>query len=225
MYQARTDRLISFSGSRTQQWNPSVLGQFMAAALFFCAHDTYVDRLEKVWADGIVSLYGWQNLLSSLLSEWSDSNLLATVTLSANMAFLALAELKDIAKTASTVSTFFAIGSIIIGVHHVWRHRVKVGTDAEHAGNYFQNATRTMGSLKPLAVFLSLPLILLSWALITLTFSVACYAFDDARLPSSYIVMGVILFVVVGVTAATVLFFWEIFRAQCMCAQNLNSPA
>ena len=71
-----------------------------------------------------------------------------------------------------------------------------------------------MGSLKILAVFLSLPLILLSWSLITFAFSVACYAFYDARPFSSYIAMGFVLSIVVGVITVTVIFFWGIFRAR-----------
>ena len=77
MYCARTDRLASFSEPRMEQ-KLTLLGDIISGALFFAAHHTYVDRLEKVWADRIISLDDWQKLLTSLLVEWSDSNLLVS---------------------------------------------------------------------------------------------------------------------------------------------------
>ena len=150
------------------------------------------------------------------------------------MAFLALSNLRGAERTASIISAFFAIGSIIIGLHHVWRHRVKVDTDARQAvrmnmhslsiqvsylvhilqGAYLRNAKGAIGSVKPLAFFLSLPLILLSWSLVTFTFSVTIYAFHNAQSWVSYAAMGAVLFAIVGVVAVTVLFFWEIFSER-----------
>lgn len=56
---------------------------------------------------------------------------------SANMAFLALNDINTLSRTASIASTLFAIGSIVIGLHHVWGHRQKAHTDAHHAVIYF----------------------------------------------------------------------------------------
>ena len=77
MREARTDRLASFHEPRVER-KLDMLGHIVSGMLFFCAPNTYVDRLEKVWADNIVSIYDWQSLLTSLLSEWSDSNLLVS---------------------------------------------------------------------------------------------------------------------------------------------------
>ena len=67
---ARIDRLLDVRTTHASifQW---VFGSFL-----FYAHMTYIERLENVWAGGIVSFTGWQTLLKSLLAEWSDSNLL-----------------------------------------------------------------------------------------------------------------------------------------------------
>lgn len=153
------------------------------------------------------------------------------------MAFLALNGLQDVEKIASITSALFAIGSIIVGLHHIWRHRVKIDTDAhqavrikfsslftrarhpEHAihyfqGVYFRNATRMTGNMKLLAFFLSLPLIMLSWSLVIFTFSVATYAFRNTQLWRSYIVMAAALFVIVAIIIATILFFWGIFMVR-----------
>ena len=51
-------------------------------SLFFNSHGTYRDRLESTRPKGHVYLPDFRELMSSLLVEWSDSNLLATVFVS-----------------------------------------------------------------------------------------------------------------------------------------------
>jgi len=220
MNEARTDRLASVHKQPVQS-RFGTFGTFLSGVFFFCAPFTYVDRLEKLWADKIVSLDGWQKLLSSLLVEWSDSNLLATVTLSANMALLALTDLSAISVAASVASAFLAIGSIVVGLHHVWRHRVKVDSNAHQAAVYLQNATSVIPSLKLLALVLSLPLVLLSWSLITFAFAIAIYIFKS-RPWWTYASVGIVLFSVVFAIAFTILFFWDIFtyREGSHCIQT-----
>lgn len=157
MLDACTDRLEYVQSSKDVL--PGVFG-LVAGVLSFWAHPTYVARLDIVWAGGMVSLSGWQELLNSLLIEWSESNLLVSLAsrkrspisniwlplghgypivsmkstyshmcsdLSnrANMAFLALSDVGPSELASSVISTFFSIGSIAVGLHHIWRHRVK----------------------------------------------------------------------------------------------------
>jgi len=70
MYDALTDRLAAVGRSRIG------LFDILAGSFSFWAHHTYVDRLENVWAGGVVSVGGWRSLVTSLVVEWSDSNLL-----------------------------------------------------------------------------------------------------------------------------------------------------
>ncbi|KAH9177753.1 hypothetical protein EDB89DRAFT_2064711 [Lactarius sanguifluus] len=94
---------------------------------------TWRDRLEDVFLFCVLFNSQGQELIKSLLVEWSDSNLLATVFVScppflmlhtrANVAFLAPPNINALAQTASLVSTLFSILSIVMGVHHAWRHR------------------------------------------------------------------------------------------------------
>jgi len=204
MQDARTDRLV------TVQRAPTSLVSLVLGVFTFYAHLTYIQRLENVWADGIVSFTGWQTLLRSLLAEWSDSNLLATVTLSANMAFLALAGLNMVPTMFSIMSTFLAIGSIAIGLHHVWRHRDKQDSDASRAGTYFRNAFQG-GTFTRLAVSLSLPLILLSWSLVAFAAAVSAYSFQTPRNQVSYAFIGFSMGVVGSAVLWTTKFFFEIF--------------
>ena len=113
---------------------------FILGVPTFFVHLTFLRRLECLIPPNLnISSVSWHSLVRSLLVEWSDSNLLvrsfplerlrflssdqATVVLSANMAFLALGGITWPAVVCSIVSTFCSIGSIVIGVHHVWTHR------------------------------------------------------------------------------------------------------
>jgi len=49
------------------------------------------------------------------------------------MAFLALNQVTAVERTSSVISTFLAIGSIVVGLHHVWRHRVRKDSNAGQA--------------------------------------------------------------------------------------------
>ena len=62
-------------------WRSRLL-DFVLASLFFNSHGTYRDRLESTRPKGHVYLPDFRELMSSLLVEWSDSNLLATVFVS-----------------------------------------------------------------------------------------------------------------------------------------------
>jgi hypothetical protein len=72
MHDALTDRLATVMRSQIG------LFDIVAGGLSFWAHHTYVDRLENVWAGGVVSVGGWGSLVTSLVIEWSDSNLLVS---------------------------------------------------------------------------------------------------------------------------------------------------
>lgn len=66
------------------------------------------------------------NFLGGYTTQWISSS-------SANMAFLALNDIGAVERTSSVVSAFFSIGSLAVGLHHVWRHRVIKDSDATQA--------------------------------------------------------------------------------------------
>lgn len=53
-----------------------------------------------------------------------------------NVAFLALPGINAAEITCNAVSTFFSIGSIAVGLHHIWRHRDKRESGAIQAVSY-----------------------------------------------------------------------------------------
>lgn len=66
-------------------------------------------------------------------------------------------------------------------------------------------------SLKFLAFFLSLPLVLLSWSLITFALAVATYAFYESWKWWNYTLVGIAIAIVTGVVGSSLSFFWGIF--------------
>ncbi|KAF9534137.1 hypothetical protein CPB83DRAFT_889149 [Crepidotus variabilis] len=174
----RSLRLLPANGPSMHTDVPAItLLDAILGLLSLSAYWNYLHRIQEVWAEGIVSIFGWQDLVKGLLSEWSDSNLLATVTLSANMAFLALNPIA-VARVFSIISTFLSLGSIITGLHHLWKHRYKTQSNAISAATYFREQMRFTGNLRPLAWFLALPLVLLSWSLAWFAAAVGVYAFN-----------------------------------------------
>lgn len=77
--EARTDRLASLDKEKVRRRRaPPSIEDLIMGLLFFCVPYTYLERLESVWAERSVSLDGWQKFVTSLLVEWSDSNLLVS---------------------------------------------------------------------------------------------------------------------------------------------------
>ncbi|KAH9060600.1 hypothetical protein EDB87DRAFT_595306 [Lactarius vividus] len=187
--------------------------------LLFCvlfnSHRTYKDRLESTRPKGHVYLPDFRELIKSLLVEWSDSNLLATVFVSANVAFLALPNINALAQTASLISTLFSILSIVIGVHHVWRHRRRVDVDDEDASRYLRLRPHGhRGSLTLLACLLALPLAALLWAILSFTVAVATFCFVGSANVHTRTLLGTVLGVLLVLAVLTLLVFWDAWREQ-----------
>ncbi|KAI9465737.1 hypothetical protein BJY52DRAFT_1183320 [Lactarius psammicola] len=186
--------------------------------LLFCvlfnSHRTYKDRLESTRPKGHVYLPDFRELIKSLLVEWSDSNLLATVFVSANVAFLALPNINALAQTASLVSTLFSMLSIVIGVHHVWRHRRRADADDEDASRYLRlRPSGHHGSLTLLACLLALPLAALLWAILSFTVAVATFCFVSTNVHTRPL-LGTVLGVLLALAVLTLLVFWDAWREQ-----------
>ena len=80
--EARLYRDVAVVAVDERTWRERLLLDPFLFCLFFNAHRTYKDRLEGTRPKGHVYLPDFRELMSSLLVEWSDSNLLATVFVS-----------------------------------------------------------------------------------------------------------------------------------------------
>ncbi|EJD42216.1 hypothetical protein AURDEDRAFT_168769 [Auricularia subglabra TFB-10046 SS5] len=63
----------------------------------------------------------WKAFLGSMLKEWTDSNLLATVLISATVGFLAIPGIEDNSRIMGLFAVLLAIGSVLIAPIHVTR--------------------------------------------------------------------------------------------------------
>ncbi|KZO92538.1 hypothetical protein CALVIDRAFT_567220 [Calocera viscosa TUFC12733] len=161
---AETDEKPSYS-------LPRRIGEIGMMLIFLGGHRVYVQRLVSVerWKEIGDLMYqeNVKNLMESLLHEWSDTNLLSAVFLAANMAFLALQTLTGWVETLILVSTILALTSLIIGLHHLWKHRVRIDGTWEEAYSFMtQGKGLPMDPLLVLGVVLAAPYIILVWCIL-----------------------------------------------------------
>ncbi|KAJ7197912.1 hypothetical protein GGX14DRAFT_700162 [Mycena pura] len=150
-------------------------------------HVDYRARLAAtVRASGSVPLEPFRALVKCFLQEWADSNLVATVLLSANVGFLAAPSLAGVPRTFSLVSSLCSMTSLITGLHHVWQHREKTEASHDDARHYMHMLTlaarRTVegppgpAALTLTAALLAAPRAALRWAALAFLGAVVAYA-------------------------------------------------
>lgn len=192
---------------------PSRLEMILTLPLFG-AHSMYRTRLQGTRVKGAVYLPDFRKLMQQFLDEWADSNLLATVFVSANVAFLAVPGIDALQKTASLASSLFAMMSITVGVHHVWQHRSKVDAPHQDAESYLYHVRR-LGEhidLTITACFLSLPVVSLLWSVLCFTIAIAAFCIQSTNI-SSKIILVTLLSLLGFFASVTLLFFWHIWRS------------
>ncbi|KAI0064299.1 hypothetical protein BV25DRAFT_1914504 [Artomyces pyxidatus] len=182
----------------------------LLSGLMFGAHKMYRERLEQTRPKGYVYLPDFQELMRSLLVEWSDANLLATVFVSANVAFLAVPNLNSLQRTASLASTLLSMLSIVIGVHHVWRHRRRVDAEEPKARQYLR-CNPTPRSLTLLSCTLALPIVTLLYAILAFTVAVAAFSIQDTS-SVARVLLAVLLGALPFIAALVLAVFWDAWR-------------
>jgi hypothetical protein len=140
-------------------------------------------------------------------------------------------------QTASLCSVLFSMLSIVIGVHHVWRHRRRADADDEEAVRTFSSITTPpppslilpllqsrylrvrsrgqRGSLTPLACFLALPLASLLWAILSFTIAIGALCFSSAAGADVHMraLFAGVLGVLLSLAVLTLLVFWDAWRS------------
>ncbi|KAH7923628.1 hypothetical protein BV22DRAFT_1036108 [Leucogyrophana mollusca] len=188
--------------------------ELLLALPLFGAHSMYRKRLQSTRVKGAVYVPDFQKLMQQFLGEWADSNLLATVFVSANVAFLAVPNINALQRTASLASSLFAMMSIAVGVHHVWRHRSKVDAEYKDADSYLHHVQK-LGEqidLTVTACFLSLPIVALLWSVLSFTIAIAAFCIQDTDVHGE-ILLIVVLSILGFCAFVTLLFFWHIWKS------------
>ncbi|CAA7269743.1 unnamed protein product [Cyclocybe aegerita] len=186
----------------------------MVEALCFFDPETYERQLRKAVLTEIASPAEWHRVVGSLLAQWSKSNILATFVLAVNGFFLSRMDLSSTARTGGSCSTLFAIGSLVSGLHYVRKHRENTHLRPTEVSGYLQNVGKTPRAVRRLAIILSLPVVLLLWALLALACAVASYAFDPPRAIPAYVIPACVLLIICMLILESTRMFWNVFKEQ-----------
>ncbi|KAJ8595291.1 hypothetical protein M405DRAFT_929576 [Rhizopogon salebrosus TDB-379] len=127
---------------------------------------TYRGRLDNVQQT-------WDSYIKHLVQEYSNFLLIATVLLSATVSFLAVPNIEQGGLFACVIATLCSLGSIIVGVFCIWSHQNNTTTSASFS--YMHNVEHSLG-LQVHATLLSLPPVLLVWAIVAFTASIIAYS-------------------------------------------------
>ncbi|KAJ7325870.1 hypothetical protein DFH08DRAFT_342554 [Mycena albidolilacea] len=216
---ARMYRDTAIPPPTPQMW----VWDFFLGVILCGTHKNYRVRLEATVPKGVVGLPEFRGLMRGLMSEWADSNLVATVLVSVNVGFLAVPDIRSPQRSFAVVSSLCAMTSIVTGLHHVWQHREKTDIEREDARQYLyfldhclhrrqnKDIPAAAPDLTLTASLLALPLATLQWSVLSFTLAIATYAVQTTSAGEGRILFAVLL-AVLGVLALGVfLFFWRIW--------------
>jgi len=189
----------------------------LCSVFLFDAPIRHHTALEDLFVDKIVYRRNYKRIMKTLLDDWSDASLLATVLWTANMAFLAIPMpttntsqqftfLGSAACTCSLFSTVFSIGSITLGLINTRKHRGEPSYN--EIAEFLQGAHNGHFGFRPLAIVYALPIALLMWAVLAFAGAIALYCLIATSVISrvAIITLGGFL---VGCTFVTVWYFWQ----------------
>lgn len=134
--------------------------------LLFGAPRTHQEDLNTIWVDRIINRVLWNQFMEKLNDEWTGLALSATVILNANMAFLAISSVQNLAKLLSYLSTACSIAVVLLVLLLVRQNQKK---DCERAVTLLKHVSQSFFGTEALAITYSLPYGLLMWALLCFT--------------------------------------------------------
>ncbi|KAH8117650.1 hypothetical protein DFH11DRAFT_1037984 [Phellopilus nigrolimitatus] len=177
----------------------------------------------------------WQAFVDENVIDWTNTNLVATVLISASVALLAIPGIDSVTRILGIMSTLFSIASIIVGLLNVWQHQHKTRSNLELTVifDFFAKAERLVKTDKLLAVLLSLPMVLLIWSALMFAVSMVTFSWlgvdetaieanggeggslNDAKfgLPTAWAVTGCMSFLTTLVLLSF-LYFWRVRAAS-----------
>ncbi|KAI9429200.1 hypothetical protein H4582DRAFT_1827456, partial [Lactarius indigo] len=154
----------------------------LLSLLLFLAPEVHLQEMENAWTDEIIIERVWKEFTTKLVGDFTRLIFPSTVTLSANVGFLAIpgvvisniinsitsASQVDIfvspAQIASSMSMLASVANIVIGMLLVYHNGPKQNADPAGTSVYFyKRVHRTLG-FEPVAIVFSLPWALLMWA-------------------------------------------------------------
>ncbi|KAG1747680.1 hypothetical protein EDB19DRAFT_1630622, partial [Suillus lakei] len=153
----------------------------IASPLLFGAPYIHAQGLNAICVDQLVNHISWKRFIDKLNSEWEAFTLYSTVILNANIAFLAVPNVKPAARISSYVSTASSVGAIILGLLLMRQNRTHKRDSAEDAVIFMTRMTHSMFGTEMLAVVYSMPYAFLLWGIIffVLAFTFLVFQYSD----------------------------------------------
>jgi len=178
----------------------------------FGSQVTFRNRLQLVLANRSENISELRELIDSLLMQWGDSNLLASVLVLTNISFLNVLDLSAVQRTASLTSTIFALTSMTIGLHQVWQHRMHLDADIEEQCKYLGQGDvgpDTDARLTAVACCLALPISSLLWCILSFVVALGAFCFQNTNPFGEHVFLAAILGVLGICAFGTSIFFWS----------------
>ncbi|EJD37734.1 hypothetical protein AURDEDRAFT_187983 [Auricularia subglabra TFB-10046 SS5] len=211
---------VSGSAVATHPWYWRVAN----VAPFFGTANLYLGRLKTLKdsrSGDIVDTRKWHTYVKTLVKEWSDSSLLATVLIAATVGLLAVPNVTWDIQLVLFLSILFSVGSVFVGMFFMWQHQIHGDSAGDVGADYLDRANTIPGKQRAFSLLLALPLVLLLWALLAFVLSVVLFSLGGfklapdgspgaiaQRLVSS---IGVVIFLCIVVSLSA---FWHIWNSK-----------
>ncbi|KAF8507709.1 hypothetical protein JB92DRAFT_2793292, partial [Gautieria morchelliformis] len=159
-----------------------VFWRFCMGILCFGAPYAYLRYIDEIFITGFgrtdTTLERWHRFVQENVKDWNNTNLVATVLISAAVAFLAVPGIDSVSRCMGLISVLVAVASIVTGLLNVWQHQRETRATPELTiiTDFFRQAERGVQNFNLLAILLSLPLVLLIWSTITFAASIVTFA-------------------------------------------------
>ncbi|TFK26151.1 hypothetical protein FA15DRAFT_667829 [Coprinopsis marcescibilis] len=216
-------------------WENSWFFETLNAIMLF-GPGVHIRKLKSMSIDNIVTEKVWQKFRKSILDDWRDVVLYATVVLSANVSFQTVQSVdnegvelghRSHAQRASDFSIVASVGTIIFGLLLLRQHR-EVMTNA----GFLVNRSASRSGIETLAIMYSVPYALLLWSMLSF-FASFCIVWFKANDSVSTILISITcgciaLLLLWGISAAyeqepyvKLLFFRGLDRLKLCCQRIL----
>ncbi|EJD37917.1 hypothetical protein AURDEDRAFT_173056 [Auricularia subglabra TFB-10046 SS5] len=130
----------------------------------------------------VVETEHWRTYTKSLVKEWSDSNLLATVLIAATVGLLAVPSVSWSIQLVLFLSILFSVGSVFVGMFCMWQHQIQSDSTGEVGAAYLVRIDNIPGGKSAYAFLIALPLVLLLWALLAFVTSIILFSLGGLKL-------------------------------------------
>ncbi|KAJ7822197.1 hypothetical protein B0H14DRAFT_2370890, partial [Mycena olivaceomarginata] len=209
------ERFCHFHGEKTPRLNnnESVYGYepkrsyiiIILSPLLFNAPLHHLRSIEVVNMDQIINYSSWNKLITALRSEWQELVLYGTLILNTNVAFLSVPATggSGAGQVASYTSICFGLGSIILGIVLLRKHRAE-SQNVPDIDTAVSSHGWTPHGLETLSIVYSLPYALMIWGMITFILAFLIIVFEKTNSPGR----GIMSMAIFTVCIAMLGFVW-----------------